>query len=361
MNTLDVEPSLISTPRSKTIVDIVLPRTPNKKIRKTTPLSFTINNAETDTIISKNITTPAVTAAFKLSRKHKIRKFKKNNQSQYINNKLNDSKIPNLVSPSPIIKTSSKNIQPQFLTLNTTTYENVNYNENTPTEDDELLSYSPSRIRNIYDSDYTNRIFSPIYGDEVSSSTSTTPTSNISSNDIISPFSPNINLNPWNINGNDEINEDHFNYIPENNIFDSLPSNTACNNKPLLNDVTQELNRIIRSSLFNKFDNNLSSVADQKLTNSSLISSSENNNMHKPCHRYKTPKNPILKIHPNSLNFLVSSSKKSLEDATIFATEINMLLSKDCLKIPKIISPLEKVSIPVNSSVKKNIKNKREI
>lgn len=75
-----------------------------------------------------------------------------------------------------------------------------------------------------------------------------------------------------------------------------------------------------------------------------------------PCHRYKTPKRPILRPRSSSLNLLVKSSRGSLEDATIYATEINASTTLNSEKIPMIHSTYEKVTIPVNATIKRKHK-----
>ncbi|EDO17889.1 hypothetical protein Kpol_1010p1 [Vanderwaltozyma polyspora DSM 70294] len=76
----------------------------------------------------------------------------------------------------------------------------------------------------------------------------------------------------------------------------------------------------------------------------------------KPQHRFQKPKKSILLLPKNSLNMIVSSSRGSLEDATIYATEINASLSKEGFSLPMVRSPDEKVTIPVNSEIKKRYK-----
>ena len=75
-----------------------------------------------------------------------------------------------------------------------------------------------------------------------------------------------------------------------------------------------------------------------------------------PRHRSSKPKKPILTIPISSLNLIVGSSKGSLQDATIFATEINALADGSVNKLPTISNEWERVTIPVNSAVKENYK-----
>ncbi|QLL34735.1 hypothetical protein HG536_0H01100 [Torulaspora globosa] len=76
-----------------------------------------------------------------------------------------------------------------------------------------------------------------------------------------------------------------------------------------------------------------------------------------PCHRYKSPKRPILRPRNNSLNLLVRSSRGSLEDATIYATEINASITAHAnVKMPMINNAYERMTIPVNSAIKRKHK-----
>lgn len=82
---------------------------------------------------------------------------------------------------------------------------------------------------------------------------------------------------------------------------------------------------------------------------------------HEPCHRFKVPKRPILTSKSRTLNLMVSSSRGSLEDATIYATEINAVTtSSEGSKIPILTSACERVTIPVNSSIKRKHKLLKE-
>ncbi|QLG73568.1 hypothetical protein HG535_0F00780 [Zygotorulaspora mrakii] len=115
-----------------------------------------------------------------------------------------------------------------------------------------------------------------------------------------------------------------------------------------INDMALNLSRIYHSSFLPSIENSGSKTAVPYLK-------------HRPCHRIKKPGRPILRLHSGSLNLLVSSSSGSLEDATIFATEINAsLASPEGEKIPCIKNSFEKVTIPVNSSVKERQKKNRK-
>lgn len=333
MTSAHLEKILNSTPQSKTITDVALPKTPNKKTLDKRHLKFFEQHLNFD------------------KKKNKIQKF-------HSSRKLLNTKIPKLVSPSPVIKSNSRTILPQFLTFNN---ENTKNNCEEEEENDSILiGGSPIGLSNSYDSEYNNRIFSPLYND-INTSHSTL----ISPLELPNPFSPNSSRL---INS---INHEYGMHSTDNDLH---------KDRPLLNEVTNELNRIIRSSIldddnnavhhFNSNNNNmhLSSLYPIPILQNTENILSENNFMcgkkklNQPLHRIKEPKRSILKIRPNSLNFMVSSSKDSLEDATIFGTEINTLLSKDRLNIPKIVSPLQKVTIPVNSSVKRKHKlQKREL
>ncbi|QLQ81852.1 hypothetical protein HG537_0G01060 [Torulaspora globosa] len=105
----------------------------------------------------------------------------------------------------------------------------------------------------------------------------------------------------------------------------------AFNTKSILERETIELNRMICSSIVR--------------------------NSFKPCHRYKSPKRPILRPRSNSLNLLVRSSRGSLEDATIYATEINASINSHTnVKLPMINNAYERMTIPVNSAIKRKHK-----
>ncbi|CCE63949.1 hypothetical protein TPHA_0G01120 [Tetrapisispora phaffii CBS 4417] len=76
-----------------------------------------------------------------------------------------------------------------------------------------------------------------------------------------------------------------------------------------------------------------------------------------PCHRNSKPKKSILVLPKDHLNLLVGSSKGSLDDATIYATEINASITQSSFTLPLITSTHEKITIPVNSEIKKKYKN----
>lgn len=78
---------------------------------------------------------------------------------------------------------------------------------------------------------------------------------------------------------------------------------------------------------------------------------------HEPCHHFRKPERSILTKRPGSLSLLVSSSRGSTEDATIYATEINATIASDNgQKIPKVTNIWERVTIPVNASIKRRHK-----
>lgn len=105
--------------------------------------------------------------------------------------------------------------------------------------------------------------------------------------------------------------------------------------KSILEKETIELNRMICSSVVR----------------------TSSGGCYKPCHRYKSPKRPILRPRSNSLNLLVRSSRGSLEDATIYATEINASITAHAsVKIPMINNAYERMTIPVNSAIKRKHK-----
>ncbi|KAL3229987.1 Superficial pseudohyphal growth protein 1 [Nakaseomyces bracarensis] len=67
-----------------------------------------------------------------------------------------------------------------------------------------------------------------------------------------------------------------------------------------------------------------------------------------PRHKVSKPTRPILKINSGFLNYLVTSSRGSVADATIYATEINATKQP----MPMVTSPWEKLTIPVNPMIK---------
>lgn len=89
----------------------------------------------------------------------------------------------------------------------------------------------------------------------------------------------------------------------------------------------------------------------------SSIVKTRSRSVFEPCHRYKNPRRPILRPRSNSLNFLVRSSRGSLEDATIYATELNAAIANtNGDGIPTINNACEKMTIPVNPAIKRRHK-----
>lgn len=93
-----------------------------------------------------------------------------------------------------------------------------------------------------------------------------------------------------------------------------------------------------------------------------------------PCHRGKTPIKPIIRNDSKCLNLIVSSGNGSLDDATIYATEINASSShndsnddetkdksthKSNNAIPIIRNIWERITIPVNHKIKERHKRLR--
>lgn len=110
----------------------------------------------------------------------------------------------------------------------------------------------------------------------------------------------------------------------------------------------------------NKWFNN-SNIADvtlalNKLIPDTLKTQSSYKQIKKPCHRFQNPKKSILVIPQEGLNLIVRSSKGSLEDATIYATEINASLSRKDFNLPLISNTDEVVTIPVNASIRQKYK-----
>lgn len=131
----------------------------------------------------------------------------------------------------------------------------------------------------------------------------------------------------------------------------NVDSNTW-NTKPFANKDAFELNKMIHSTLVdykNKILRETRPVKKPKLNGTKSLK-------HVPCHRCEKPRKSILNLHEGSLNLLVSSSRGSLQDATIFATEINASVNKNKNKLPTISSIWERITIPVNSEIKEKYK-----
>ncbi|CAL9731101.1 superficial pseudohyphal growth protein 1 [Monosporozyma unispora] len=86
-----------------------------------------------------------------------------------------------------------------------------------------------------------------------------------------------------------------------------------------------------------------------------------------PLHRSKSPIKPIIKNDSKSLNLIVSSGNGSLDDATIYATEINASSNHEATTntkesnstIPIIRNVWERITIPVNHEIKERHKRLR--
>lgn len=88
-----------------------------------------------------------------------------------------------------------------------------------------------------------------------------------------------------------------------------------------------------------------------------------------PLHRTKTPVKPVIRNDSKSLNLIVTSGNGSLDDATIYATEINASSMHDNDttaeekethgKIPTIRNVWERITIPVNHEIKERHKRLR--
>lgn len=88
-----------------------------------------------------------------------------------------------------------------------------------------------------------------------------------------------------------------------------------------------------------------------------------------PLHRTKTPSKPVIRNDSKSLNLIVSSGNGSLDDATIYATEINASsMHADSSNggerephgtIPTIKNVWERITIPVNHEIKERHKRLR--
>ena len=147
--------------------------------------------------------------------------------------------------------------------------------------------------------------------------------------------------------------------------------NFIWNTQPFANKDAFELNKMIHSTLAEYKNRILSEtrprVRKQQLQSRWARSSSRSSNnssnshyekvlKHVPCHHYNTPRRSILRVAPGSLNLLVSSSRGSLQDATIFATEINATVNNRESRLPLITNIWERITIPVNSEIKKKYK-----
>lgn len=149
-----------------------------------------------------------------------------------------------------------------------------------------------------------------------------------------------------------------------------------------LQDETFKLNIKIHSTLFElqpsllynqEKDNNTTTNSNGSHSSAANIINSGSNNLtfsklrrpsidfgptrFTPKHRLLKPKKTILNVHPGSLNLIVGSGNGSLDDATIYATEINA--SNDDNKIPFISNIWERITIPVNNSIKQRHKRIR--
>ncbi|CCC68175.1 hypothetical protein NCAS_0B00910 [Naumovozyma castellii] len=223
-----------------------------------------------------------------------------------ISNLTPSKKSAKLARPS--FRTSSYSVKPQVLTFNT--FENM----------DSDLNIN----KNIYDDILSHRL--NLDGDSTSDFGSISPLSDISSVPSSSSSSPDIacsdQMDPFSI--------DTFNWT----------------GKHLMNKETLELNRMIQSSML-KLDHNVTLMPP-------IVRKSH------PCHRTKTPTKRILNLETSSLNLIVSSSRGSLKDATIFATEINASAHHEDNKLPVISNVWERITIPVNSSIKEKHKKLKE-
>ncbi|CAI4065236.1 hypothetical protein SUVZ_08G3360 [Saccharomyces uvarum] len=136
------------------------------------------------------------------------------------------------------------------------------------------------------------------------------------------------------------------------------------NCKPLVNKEALELHRMIHSSFpMNppKSHNDIPLLLPKQKDRLSPIGSSTfKPTRYEPSHRLLKPKKSILTLPAKSLNLIVSSSRGSLNDATIFATEINSSMSNEENKLPTISTTWEKLTIPVNSSIKEKYKKLKD-
>ncbi|CAI4036598.1 hypothetical protein SMKI_15G4470 [Saccharomyces mikatae IFO 1815] len=136
------------------------------------------------------------------------------------------------------------------------------------------------------------------------------------------------------------------------------------NCKPLVNKEALELHRMIHSSFPMsppKSGNDMPLLLPKMKKSLSPVGRSVfKPTRYEPSHRLLKPKKSILTMPAKSLNLIVSSSRGSLNDATIFATEINSTLSNEENKLPAISSTWEKLTIPVNSSIKEKYKKLKD-
>lgn len=136
------------------------------------------------------------------------------------------------------------------------------------------------------------------------------------------------------------------------------------NCKPLVNKEALELHRMIHSSFpMSPLESNSDVpllLPKLKKRLSPVNRSTFKPTRYEPSHRLLKPKKSILTVPAKSLNLIVSSSRGSLNDATIFGTEINSTLSNEENKLPAISSIWEKLTIPVNSSIKEKYKKLKD-
>ncbi|KAG0658007.1 hypothetical protein C6P45_002297 [Maudiozyma exigua] len=128
--------------------------------------------------------------------------------------------------------------------------------------------------------------------------------------------------------------------------------NLIWNPKPFAKKDAFELNKMLHSTLTDYRNRILTETRPSKKRKIRISKRLK----HIPCHHYDTPKKTILKYKEGALNLLVSSSKGSLQDATIFATEINATVNKEDSKLPLITNVWERITIPVNSKIKEKYK-----
>ncbi|CCK71380.1 Sfg1p KNAG_0G03230 [Huiozyma naganishii CBS 8797] len=181
---------------------------------------------------------------------------------------------------------------------------------------------------------------------------SESPTSDLESISPLSEISPLPSLSP---NG-DELK--NFGALRDTSL--------NWNENADLHHETFKLNEVIHSKLFGptKPTNESSREACQEesimnsppILNKDTAVSATDPSMREPKHRFSKPERPILSLGPGYLNMIVSAGNGSLDDATIYATEINATVSKSENKIPVISNVWERITIPVNNSIKERHK-----
>ncbi|CCE64569.1 hypothetical protein TPHA_0I00630 [Tetrapisispora phaffii CBS 4417] len=195
----------------------------------------------------------------------------------------------------------------------------------------------------------------------------------------------------------DEVSDDDTISLPDNevNIFDNAPycipkerivsplsdieDDEKESLKTLYDSLSRNSNRLYRTE--KNILRGLTSESEYTLTKDNIASHNcdgdgtfeqfeQEYKKHYPQHRNPNIRTKPLLLYPKEhLNLLVTSSRGSVDDATIFATEVNSVTrfgkgTSDDQMLPMITNELQKISIPVLTSLeerKNMIKNKYHI